>query len=711
MPFMFRVTSLTKMPEAQLNRWIKRIGLLLFVGIVAFVAFYAVDRFRAATAADRRPGARRPRGGRPGRSGGHRRRAASSPTCTSPRAATRTRSPSTPRSSRPARRTSSRASAAARPTELRASCDAAIADYQKVVEIGHDRRDGQRRPDARRPPTTGSARSRSQQDEPDDAVEQLAKALAIKRTDADALYLLGDGLRRDRRQPDKAMRAPAPGGRLRAHRLGRAVPGARPTPTRQAGEAELAEWAGAMAACDDRHTAAAESRLLTIVTDGAAGLDAAIGLGLLDETTRRHRGRRGVVPQGPRASTPEQRDRQARPGPGRPAPEGTASIAPSPSAGGEQLMTASLRRPAECRHARRPRRPTASRPTARPPTPRGTAGRSGAASCSSSCCCCSASRCCSGLAIWYLLFRQPIPHPDDPGRDRDARLLDLGLRRRPADGRRRQRRRRPHLRRRRPRATGSRGSSTPAATELGTLLPPDLDRRRARAGLPGGRPARRRGLRHATGRRASIYIYDAEGTYQRDVHAAGRASPAGSRWASRSTRPATCTSPTVGHAPEGRSRVRSAPASWSATLGETDGLNFPNGVAVDGAGNVYVTDSNNGRLLVFAQDGQRRRPGRPRRRPGQPRPARAGMAIDGQGRVYVVDATRPGRVRLSRTWQGDDAASSTSASSAAQGVANGPVRRTPTASRSTGAVACTWPTPATTACRSGATEQLLAEGR
>ena len=49
-PFMSRVTSLTSMPEAQLNRWIKRIGLLLIVGIVAFVAFYAVDRFRASPA-------------------------------------------------------------------------------------------------------------------------------------------------------------------------------------------------------------------------------------------------------------------------------------------------------------------------------------------------------------------------------------------------------------------------------------------------------------------------------------------------------------------------------------------------------------------------------------------------------------------------------------------------------------------------------------
>lgn len=47
---MFRVTSLTSMPERQLNRLIRRIGLLLLVGIVAFVAFYAVDRYRAPAA-------------------------------------------------------------------------------------------------------------------------------------------------------------------------------------------------------------------------------------------------------------------------------------------------------------------------------------------------------------------------------------------------------------------------------------------------------------------------------------------------------------------------------------------------------------------------------------------------------------------------------------------------------------------------------------
>ncbi len=43
---MSRVTSLTSMPEKELNRWIRRIALLFVVLLVAFVAFYAVDRFR-----------------------------------------------------------------------------------------------------------------------------------------------------------------------------------------------------------------------------------------------------------------------------------------------------------------------------------------------------------------------------------------------------------------------------------------------------------------------------------------------------------------------------------------------------------------------------------------------------------------------------------------------------------------------------------------
>jgi DNA-binding beta-propeller fold protein YncE len=39
------------------------------------------------------------------------------------------------------------------------------------------------------------------------------------------------------------------------------------------------------------------------------------------------------------------------------------------------------------------------------------------------------------------------------------------------------------------------------------------------------------------------------------------------------------------------------------TIGSGDGLSFPNGVAVDDAGIVYVTDGDNGRLLAYGTDG------------------------------------------------------------------------------------------------------------
>ncbi len=72
-----------------------------------------------------------------------------------------------------------------------------------------------------------------------------------------------------------------------------------------------------------------------------------------------------------------------------------------------------------------------------------------------------------------------------------------------------------------------------------------------------------------------------------------------------------------------------------------DAFNFPNGVAVDANNNVYVTDSNNGRMRVFSPDG--------RELGGIPRGAREGdlglprgVAIDDAGRVFVVDTMAHG---------------------------------------------------------------------
>jgi DNA-binding beta-propeller fold protein YncE len=74
------------------------------------------------------------------------------------------------------------------------------------------------------------------------------------------------------------------------------------------------------------------------------------------------------------------------------------------------------------------------------------------------------------------------------------------------------------------------------------------------------------------------------------------------------------------------------------SIGADAGLSFPNGIAVDGAGYTYVTDGNNGRLLVFDQTGAivaRVGRGVGEGDLGLPR----GIAIDGKQRVYVADSS------------------------------------------------------------------------
>jgi DNA-binding beta-propeller fold protein YncE len=70
-------------------------------------------------------------------------------------------------------------------------------------------------------------------------------------------------------------------------------------------------------------------------------------------------------------------------------------------------------------------------------------------------------------------------------------------------------------------------------------------------------------------------------------------------------------------------------------------LDFPNGIAVDKAGLVWVTDSNNGRLLAFDQTGNlmaRVGRGSTAGNLGLPR----GLALDASGRIFVVDSTGSG---------------------------------------------------------------------
>ena len=148
-----------------------------------------------------------------------------------------------------------------------------------------------------------------------------------------------------------------------------------------------------------------------------------------------------------------------------------------------------------------------------------------------------------------------------------------------------------------------------------------------------------------------IYIYDRDGIYQRTL---------------------TLAKPITGWQPTGIAfdadgllyvvdlaggayplvEVIDRTANIVRTIGANEKMNFPNGVAVDKAGNVYVADSNNGRLLAFGLDGNLRTQigrGTGQGNLGLPR----GVAVDDGGRVYVADATGQG-VFVYRALAADD---------------------------------------------------------
>ncbi|HYO44435.1 MAG TPA: tetratricopeptide repeat protein, partial [Candidatus Limnocylindrales bacterium] len=277
---MFRVTSLTEMPEAQLNRWIKRIGLLLFVGIVAFVAFYAVDRFRApaASIADRQltmleeavrqdPSDVAVRGQLADTYVARERYDEA--------IALYTQIIETGKEQRPAYIGRGRA------LEFKGDLAGAAADYTKVVEMS----------------TTGEMAAVDatlarayfglgaialKQDKADESIEYLTKALAIKRTDADTMNLLGAAYVKAG-QPDEAIK------HLEQAILFVPIGWAEPYQTLSdayaaKGEADKAEWAAAMAQAQTGDGIGATARLEAI-KDGKAGLDARVSLGLIAEQT------------------------------------------------------------------------------------------------------------------------------------------------------------------------------------------------------------------------------------------------------------------------------------------------------------------------------------------------------------------------------------------------------------------------------------------
>ena len=239
-----------------------------------------------------------------------------------------------------------------------------------------------------------------------------------------------------------------------------------------------------------------------------------------------------------------------------------------------------------------------------------------------------------GLAIWYLLFRQPIPLPVIPGETIMPGYVTsvygasrpMGVAVNPAGDR--------------IYVGATAGDQTAlvfdaAGKEVAKLLPPTSTGTSHVPVYLALNPLT--GEIYVSDRpTASIYVYDAKGTYLRAFTPPSDIvgwQPLGVSFDAAGNLYVTDVSPVP-------NVVREFDPSGKQlrVLGEADGLSFPNGVAIDNAGFVYVTDSNNGRLLVYAQDGSivaRISRGVGQGNLGLPR----GVAIDPQGRVYVVDAS------------------------------------------------------------------------
>ncbi|HEY3548299.1 MAG TPA: SBBP repeat-containing protein [Propionicimonas sp.] len=237
-----------------------------------------------------------------------------------------------------------------------------------------------------------------------------------------------------------------------------------------------------------------------------------------------------------------------------------------------------------------------------------------------------------GLAIWYLLFRQPVPLPPIPatqvphfatayyGVDRPTGIAVNAA----GD---------------RIYVTQSGGSRTAvvldaSGTKLGDMLPPTSTGESHQPTYVAIDPLTSEV--YVTDRpTGDIYVYDAAGTYQRTFAPAVPVSgwqplaiafdKAGQMYVSNLT----------GETPA--IEVYGRDGALTATFGATENMSFPNGIAVDDNGYVYVTDGNNGRLLIFKDGTVVGRVGRGAGSGnlGLPR----GVSLDSQGRVFVVDTS------------------------------------------------------------------------
>ena len=277
---MFRVTSLTDMPEAQLNRWIKRIGLLLLVGIVAFVAFYAVARFRASPAAivDQETAKLEELVRADPADAVSRGQLADLYYAKSRFTDAITQYALLIDAGKEVELASLGRGKSYQKTQ---QYDLAIPDFRKVIEIGLTSEMAASDP-ILAAGYYGLGTTFLAQSKPKDAIEPLSKALAIQHTDADVLYALATAYM-DAKQPADAIKpltlavALVPNGWAEPYAM-------LETAYTSTGDTARAEWAGAMAAFATGDATTAKQRLEKIAT-GEAALEACVGLGVINEAT------------------------------------------------------------------------------------------------------------------------------------------------------------------------------------------------------------------------------------------------------------------------------------------------------------------------------------------------------------------------------------------------------------------------------------------
>ncbi len=139
---------------------------------------------------------------------------------------------------------------------------------------------------------------------------------------------------------------------------------------------------------------------------------------------------------------------------------------------------------------------------------------------------------------------------------------------------------------------------------------------------------------------ASIYVYDAKGTFLRTFapkgNLGGEWSPLGLAFAPDGTLYVTDVG---GEASKNHRIVEFSPdGTLLRSMGAPGQLSFPNCIVVDGQGNIEVSDSNNGRLVIFSPYGKMLATisqGIGEGDLGLPR----GVAVDDAGRLFVADTS------------------------------------------------------------------------